>query len=157
MPSAHLLKGGAGAHLAGVEYPEHLLYDIENQIWYAALDSGTVRAGFTAWSARLMGDVLVFTPKRIGRDFERNRSFAVVEGGKWVGAARAAFDGIVVAHNEQLVRQPELMNSDAYGEGWMLIVQPSHEHWREGLVTGPQIAPAFDAWFATDAYRDRST
>jgi glycine cleavage system H protein len=143
--------------LQDCDFPEHLLYDIENQIWYAPLDDGTVRTGFTAWSAKLMGDVLVFTPKRIGRDFEKNRSFAVVEGGKWVGAARAAFDGIVVAHNERLVRNPELMNGDAYGEGWMLIVRPSDEQWRAGLVTGSGIAPAFEAWFATDAYRDRGS
>jgi glycine cleavage system H protein len=138
------------------EFPEHLLYDIENQIWYVALEDGTVRAGFTAWSARLMGDVLVFTPKRIGRDFETGRSFAVVEGGKWVGSARAAFDGIVVAHNEALVRKPELMNSDPFGAGWMLIVRPANDDWRAGLVTGVAIAPAFAAWLATEAYRERS-
>jgi glycine cleavage system H protein len=138
------------------EFPDHLLYDVENQVWYAALDDGTVRAGFTTWAANLMGDVLVFTPKRIGRDFEKDRSFAVVEGGKWVGSARAAFPGIVVAHNELLVRRPELMNSDAYGEGWMLIVRPSSDDWRAGLVTGPDIAPAFERWFASEAYKDRA-
>ena len=138
------------------EFPDHLLYDIENQIWYAPLDDGTVRAGFTSWAANLMGDVLVFTPKRIGRDFEKNRSFAVVEGGKWVGAARAAFDGIVVTHNELLVRKPELMNSDAYGDGWMLIVRPTHESWRDGLVTGSAFAPAFETWLAAEAYKDRT-
>jgi glycine cleavage system H protein len=137
------------------EFPDHLLYDIENQIWYVPLDDGTARAGFTQWAANLMGDVLVFTPKRIGRDFEKNRSFAVVEGGKWVGAARAAFDGIVVAHNELLVRKPELMNSDAYGEGWMLIVQPADASWRGGLITGGAIAPALEAWFAAEAYKER--
>jgi glycine cleavage system H protein len=138
------------------EFPEHLLYDIENQIWYLALDDGTVRTGFTAWSARLMGDVLVFTPKRLGRDFEKNRSFAVVEGGKWVGSARAAFDGVVVAHNELLVRKPELMNRDPFGEGWMLIVRPAHDDWRAGLVTGADIAPAFATWLSTEAYKGRS-
>jgi len=143
--------------LSDSEFPEHLLYDIENQIWYLALDDGTVRAGFTAWSARLMGDVLVFTPKRLGRDFETGRSFAVVEGGKWVGSARAAFDGVVVAHNDDLVRKPELMNSDPFGAGWMLIVRPAHENWRAGLVTGAAIAPAFEAWLATEAYKARSS
>jgi glycine cleavage system H protein len=138
------------------EFPEHLLYDIENQIWYAAFPDGTVRAGFTAWSAKLMGDVLVFTPKRIGRDFEKDRSFAVVEGGKWIGSARAAFDGTVVAHNELLVRKPELMNRDPFGEGWMLIVRPARENWRAGLVTGAGIAPAFEAWLATEVYKGRS-
>lgn len=137
------------------EFPDHLFYDVENQIWYAPLEDGTVRAGFTSWAANLMGDVLVFTPKRLGRDFEKNRSFAIVEGGKWVGAARAGFDGVVVAHNEFLVRKPELMNSDAYGEGWMLIVRPTHDDWRAGLITGGAVSPAFEAWFATDAYRDR--
>jgi glycine cleavage system H protein len=142
--------------LQDCKFPEHLLYDIENQIWYMPLDDGTVRAGFTQWSANLMGDVIVFTPKRLGRDFEKNRSFAIVEGGKWVGAARAGFDGIVVAHNELLERRPGLLNTDSYGEGWMLIVRPSVENWRSGLVTGTDIAPAFEAWFASDAYKDRT-
>jgi glycine cleavage system H protein len=104
-----------------------------------------------------MGEVLVFTPKRIGREFEKERSFAVVEGGKWVGAARAAFDGIVVAHNEGLIQKPELLAEDSFGAGWMLIVRPARPEWREGLVTGRAIAPAFSAWLATEAYKDRTS
>src|SRR5262249_53129237 len=100
-----------------------------------------------------MGEVLVFTPKRLGRDFEKGRSFAVVEGGKWVGSARAAFDGVVVAQNGLLVRKPELLNTDPYGEGWMLIVRPSLAGWRGSLATGAGIAPAFEAWFATGLYK----
>ena len=138
------------------DFPEHLLYDLENQIWYEPLGDGTIRAGFTSWAAKLMGDVLIVTPKRIGRDFEKDRSFAVVEGGKWVGAARAAFDGIAVAHNEALERKPELLNDDPFGVGWLLIVRPSTDNWREGLVTGDAIAPAFDAWFARGTYKDRA-
>ena len=138
------------------DFPDHLLYDVDNQIWYEPLVDGTVRAGFTTWAANLMGDVLVFTPKRIGRDFEKGRSFAVVEGGKWVGSARAAFDGVVVAHNELLERKPELLNQDAYGQGWMLVVRPSGEDWRKGLVTGAAILPALEAWMASEAYKHRA-
>jgi glycine cleavage system H protein len=143
------------ATVEGHEFPNHLLYDLENQVWYEPLGDGTLRAGFTPWSAKLMGDVLVFTPKRIGRDFERGRSFALIEGGKWVGSARAAFDGVVVAHNETLIRRPELLNSDGYGEGWMLIVRPTGEGWSDKLVTGDDIAPAFAAWLASGHYKDR--
>jgi len=142
--------------LQGDEFPDRLFYDIDNQIWYEPLGDGTARAGFTAWAAKLMGDVLVFTPKRIGRDFEKGRSFAVVEGGKWVGSARAAFDGIVISHNELLMQQPELLNHDAYGRGWMLIVRPARDDWQDGLVTGAAIKPAFEAWFDSDAYKHRS-
>ena len=131
------------------EFPDALHYDIENQIWYQPLADGTVRAGFTSWAAKLMGEVLVFTPKRIGRAFEKGRSFAVVEGGKWVGSARAAFDGVVVSHNERLVDKPELLNADAYGHGWMLTVRPASPGWRDRLVTGAAIGPAFEAWFGT--------
>jgi len=138
------------------EFPDHLFYDIENQIWYQPLADGTLRAGFTAWAVTLMGEVLVFTPKRIGRDFETGRSFATIEGGKWIGSARAAFDGVVVAHNESLIRKPELLMEDAYGKGWMLTVRPAHENWRTTLVTGAAIAPAFEAWLATDAYKSRA-
>jgi glycine cleavage system H protein len=138
------------------EFPEALHYDMDNQIWYQPLDDGTVRAGFTSWAARLMGEVLVFTPKRVGRAFEQGRSFAVVEGGKWVGSARAAFDGTVVAHNDALARRPELLTRDAYGDGWMLIVRPARADWSDALVTGAAVAPAFAAWFGTGAYKQRA-
>ncbi|MGZ8387519.1 MAG: hypothetical protein ACXW3R_04730, partial [Rhodoplanes sp.] len=84
------------------------------------------------------------------------RSFAVVEGGKWVGSARAAFDGVVVAHNERLIREPALLSEDAFGTGWMLVVRPSRAALRDGLTSGQAIGPAFAAWLATDAYKDRA-
>jgi glycine cleavage system H protein len=138
------------------DYPTDRFYDMNNQIWYEPLADGTVRAGFTPWAAALMGEILVFTPKRIGRDFEKDRSFAVIEGGKWVGTARAAFEGVVIAHNEDVIDRPELIGEDSFGAGWMLVVQPAQADWREGLVTGQAIAPAFAAWLATDAYKDRA-
>jgi glycine cleavage system H protein len=155
MPRSDLLRR-AVVNLQDYDFPNHLHYDIENQIWYEPLADGTVRAGFTSWAVSLMGDVLVFTPKRIGRDFENGRSFATVEGGKWVGSARAAFDGVVVAHNESLIQKPELLMQDAYGAGWMLLVRPSGTDWHARLVTGPAIAPMFEAWFARGSHKSRA-
>jgi glycine cleavage system H protein len=140
----------------GYEFPDQLLYDVENQIWYQPLADGTVRAGFTSWAANLMGDVLVFTPKRIGRDFEKGRSFAVIEGGKWVGSARAAFPGVVVAQNEILEGKPELLNQDPFGAGWMLIVRPACDDWKGELITGDAIASTFEAWLAKGDYKKRT-
>ena len=115
-----------------------------------------IRAGFTPIAIELAGDVLVFTPKRIGQDFEAQRSFATIECGKWIGAARAAFDGSVVAANEELERRPKLLNEDAFGAGWMLIVRAASDAWRDRLVTGPAIGPAFAAWIAAEAYKGRA-
>ena len=154
MPRPDLLSASNGDR-PGHEFPDHLHYDVDNQIWYEPLADGTVRAGFTAWATTLMGDVLVFTPKRIGKDFEKDKSFAVVEGGKWVGAARAAFEGVVVAHNETLMRKPELLNKDAYGEAWMLIVRP-RRNWRDDLVTGAAVKETIEAWIAGEFYKERA-
>jgi glycine cleavage system H protein len=79
----------------------------------------------------------------------------MVEGGKWVGAARAGFDGSMVAHNEALVRKPELLTRDAFGDGWMLIVRPARDDWRVGLVTGAAIGPTIERWIANGSYKDR--
>jgi glycine cleavage system H protein len=144
------------ARIQDHDFPEQLYYDVENQIWYAPLPDGTLRAGFTSWSAALMGEVLVFTPKRLNHAFEKNRWFAMVEGGKWVGAARAGFDGTVVAHNEALIRKPELLTRDAFGEGWMLIVRPVDDNWREDLVTGAAVGPIIEQWITGGAYKDRA-
>ena len=145
------------ARVQGHEFPDDLLYDVENQIWYAPLPDGTLRTGFTSWAAALMGEVLVFTPKRLGHAFEKDRWFAMVEGGKWIGAARAAFDGTVVAHNEKLVDNPELLTDDAFGEGWMLIVRPAATDWRTGLVTGTAVGRTIEAWIAGGSYKVRTS
>ena len=142
--------------VAASDYPDSLHYDVENQIWYEALADGTARVGFTPWAVELMGEVLVFTPKRLGRPFQKGRAFAVIEGGKWVGSARAAFDGTVVGQNEALIRRPRLLMQDALGEGWMLLVRPLADDWRAGLVTGAAVRPAFAAWIAAEAYKDRT-
>jgi glycine cleavage system H protein len=142
--------------VASHNYPEDRYYDVQNQVWYAALPDGTLRAGFTPLSIDLAGQVLAFTPKRVGKEFEPQRSLATVECGKWVGAARAAFAGVVIAVNEALVANPRLLNDDALGAGWMVVVRPLRDDWSDCLVTAGAIGPAFDAWIAAKAYKDRS-
>ena len=137
-------------------FPRHLYYDLENQVWYEPLADGTVRVGFTPLAIELAGEVLAFTPKRVGKDFEAQRSFATIECGKWVGAARAAFAGVVTGSNDKLVQQPDLLNADAFGEGWMLIVRPSTPKWNNKLITGADVPTAFAEWLATGAYKDRT-
>jgi glycine cleavage system H protein len=104
----------------------------------------------------LAGDVLVFTPKRSGKPFEAQRSFAIIECGKWVGAARAGFNGVVVAANAELERRPRLLNDDAFGKGWMLIVRADGADLKRSLLTGPGIGAAFAAWLVAESYKDRT-
>ena len=54
------------ATVQGHQFPDHLYYDLANQIWYEPLENGDIRAGFTPLAIELAGEVLVFTPKRVG-------------------------------------------------------------------------------------------
>lgn len=144
------------ALVQGHTFPDHLYYDLANQIWYEALESGDIRVGFTPLAIELAGEVLAFSPKRVGKDFEAQRSFATIECGKWVGAARAAFEGVVVDVNEELTKRPRLLNKDAFGAAWMLIVRANTAGWREGLVTGGAVEDAFAKWLAAESYKDRA-
>lgn len=142
----------AVAQVRGCSFPLGLLYDVPNLLWYQPLADGTVRAGLTPVATALSGLMLGFTPKRPGREFERGRSFATIESGKWVGPARAAFDGVVVAINEALMARPTIANADCYGDGWMLIGRPASDDWRHGLVTAADVAPAFEAWMEAEKF-----
>ena len=140
------------AHVRGCDFPDHLLYDVPNLIWYEPLPDGTIRVGLTPVAAALSGQMLGFTPKRAGKEFEKGRSFATIESGKWVGPARAAFDGTVVTFNESLMNRPTIANEDCYGAGWMLTVLAAAPDWRPGLVTGSDITPAFEAWMTAENF-----
>ena len=140
------------AHVRGCEFPDHLLYDVPNLIWYEPLPDGTIRVGLTPVATALSGQMLGFTPKRAGKEFEKGRTFATIESGKWVGPARAAFDGTVVTFNESLMNRPTIANEDCYGAGWMLTAQAAAPDWRQGLVTGSEIAPAFEAWMTAENF-----
>lgn len=138
--------------IRGCNFPDDLLYDVPHHAWYKPLGDGTVRAGMTPVAIALAREVLVFTPRRVGTDFEKNRSFATVESAKWVGAVRAGFDGVIVALNERLIARPMIVNADCYGEGWMMIVRPAASDWQDGLVTGAAIGPAYEAWMDSEGF-----
>lgn len=140
------------ALVRGCSFPDDLWYDVRNHVWYKPEGEGVLRTGMTPVAIALAREVLVFTPKRVGREFEKGRAFATVESAKWVGAVRAAFDGIVVAVNDALIGRPTVANSDCYGAGWMMVVRPASDDWNAGLVTGAAIAAAYEAWMDAEGF-----
>jgi glycine cleavage system H protein len=136
----------------GCAFPDHLRYDVLNHLWYEPLGDGTARIGMTVVAIALAGEVLAFTPKRVGRRFDAGRSCATIESGKWVGPARAAFAGSVVAVNDALIQRPSLANRDPYGQGWMLIARPDDPAALATLPEGPAITSAYEAWMVAEAF-----
>lgn len=131
----------------GCPLPTGLLYDVPNHMWYEPLPDGLVRLGMTVVAVALAnGRIFAFTPKRAGRALEKGRSGATIESSKWVGPARVAFDGVVVAVNDALIDRPSLMVADPYGAGWMMTARPAAADALDGLTPGAAVAAAYADW-----------
>src|SRR5210317_563246 len=94
----------------GCNLAEDRLYDVENHIWFQEVGDGNVRLGMTAVATAMAGQLVAFTPKKVGRSVREGKSCATVESGKWVGPAKSAAGGEVVGVNEELLGNPSLAN-----------------------------------------------
>jgi glycine cleavage system H protein len=86
-------------------------------------DEGVV--GITQYAADQLGDIVFVELPEVGRTLERGAAFGVVESVKAVSDLLAPVSGEVVAVNDALGDQPELVNSDPYGGGWMVRMRLS--------------------------------
>jgi glycine cleavage system H protein len=136
----------------GCNLPDELLYDVENHIWYREEPDGNVRMGMTAVATAMAGQLVAFTPKKVGRAVEAGKSCATVESGKWVGPAKSAAAGSVVAVNDELVARPSLANDDPYS-AWLVVLKPAD--WaavKPTLTPGAEVAPKYEAKMAADGF-----
>ena len=141
------------ANVRGCQLPDELLYDVENHIWYQEVGDGNIRLGMTTVAMAMAGQLVAFTPKKVGRSVEAGKSCATVESGKWVGPAKSAVAGSVVAINDAMVSKPSLANEDPYGAGWVVILKPAD--WasvKPNLTPGSQVAPKYEAKMAADGF-----
>ena len=137
----------------GCEMPDDLLYDVENNIWYRENEDGTVTLGMTMVAAAMAGELVAFTAKKAGKAVKAGRSCATVESGKWVGPAKIAFDAEVVDNNADLNANPKLANSDPYGDGWMVKLQPADWGAAKGTLTpGAEVAAPYEAKMTADDF-----
>ena len=141
------------ANVRGCNLPDELLYDVENHIWYREMPDGNVKIGMTSVATAMAGPVVAYTPKKAGRAVEAGKSCATIESGKWVGPAKSAAAGSVVATNEALTAKPSLANDDPYGEGWLVILKAND--WaaaKATLTPGTHVAPKYEAKMAADGF-----
>lgn len=116
------------------EVPANLSYTAEHE-WVTSLnDEGTVRIGITDHAQDSLGDVVYVDLPEVGDSLEANESFGEVESTKSVSDLFAPINGEVVKINEALEDDAALVNSDPYGEGWLIEVKPADEAELEGLL-----------------------
>jgi glycine cleavage system H protein len=106
------------------ELPGDLLYTKEHE-WLRREDDGTVTVGVTDHAQSALGDLVYVELPEIDQDLEADGEMAVVESVKAASDVYAPIDGKVVGVNEDLTDDPEVINNDPYGAGWIVRIQPS--------------------------------
>ena len=130
----------------GCNVPEDLHYNVEHNIWARRESDGLVTVGMTSYACSLSGQIMAYTPKKVGKEVKKDRSCATVESGKWVGPAKAPVAGEIAAVNEALSSRPGLINEDPYGAGWLVKIRPDdwEADWPD-LKTGAEALAAYEA------------
>ena len=107
-----------------LEYPSELKYVKSHE--YVRVNGDQATIGVTAFAADQLGDVTYVELPKTGEKFKKEDKFGVIESVKSVSDLFIPVSGEVVAVNDRLGSEPELVNYDCYGEGWMLKVKLSN-------------------------------
>jgi glycine cleavage system H protein len=109
-----------------VTTPSDLKYTAEHE-WVRVVGDH-VRIGITDYAQEALGDIVFVTLPAVGTDVTLGQTFGEVESTKSVSDIFAPLAGVITARNEELDAHPELVNSDPYGEGWMVELAPTGGH-----------------------------
>jgi glycine cleavage system H protein len=124
-----------------VSVPEELRYTEEHE-WVATRGEDTlVRIGITEYAQDQLGDVVFVDLPEAGRQVGAGDVFGEVESTKSVSELFAPVDGEIVSVNSAVADSPELINSDPYGEGWLIEIRLEDPSALEALLE----AEAYDA------------
>jgi glycine cleavage system H protein len=119
---------------ADPSYPEDLLYHAEHD--WARVDGEEATFGITWYAQDALGEVVFFDPPDVGAQVSKDQPYTEVESVKAVSDVFAPLSGEIVAVNEGLEQNPETINSDPYGEGWLVRVKLSDPSETESLMDG---------------------
>jgi glycine cleavage system H protein len=106
-----------------MQVPADLRYTSEHE--WVRPGNGALRVGITDYAQQQLGDIVFVTLPEPGASVQAGRPLGEVESTKSVSEIYAPVSGTVTARNDALVDTPDLINTDPYGEGWLLEIDPS--------------------------------
>jgi glycine cleavage system H protein len=118
--------------LLDVDIPETLRYTADHE--WLRVEAGEGEVGITAYATDELGDVVFVELPDLGRRLGRDEAFGVIESVKTASDLLAPLAGEVIAVNEALRDAPELVNSEPYGEGWMVRLRLDDPAAADGLM-----------------------
>jgi glycine cleavage system H protein len=128
---------------ADPSYPSDLLYHPEHD--WARIDGDSATFGITWYAQDALGEVVFFDPPKVGSEVSKDQAYTEVESVKAVSDVFAPLSGEVVEVNAALSENPEKINDDPYGEGWLVKVKLSDPSETESLMSVSDYEASLDA------------
>ncbi len=116
--------------------PQELRYTKEHE--WLRVEGGVATIGITGFATEQLGDIVFLELPETGRVLSQSSAVGVIESVKAVSDLFAPIGGDVVETNGALADRPELVNSDPYGEGWMIRVRVTDASQLDGLLTAAE-------------------
>ena len=108
----------------GYVFPDDLKYE-KNHFW-ARVEGDLVVTGATEFVSKQAGEITFVDLPQEDDDLSQGKPFGSIESGKWVGRIYAVVSGQVAEVNQDLEDEPEKINADPYGDGWICKIRPSN-------------------------------
>jgi glycine cleavage system H protein len=118
------------------QIPEDLHYSKDHE--WVRVEGNIAVVGITDYAQDSLGDVVYVEVPKAGDEFAANESFGSVESVKAVSEVFSPVSGRIVGVNEALADEPEKVNQDPYGAGWMIRVEMSHPGEVDSLLTAAE-------------------
>ena len=126
-----------------MNFPSDLKYT-KDHAWVRR-EGNTATVGITDFAQRELSDIVYVEVETVGETLPQDTIFGTVEAIKTVSDLFMPVSGEVIAFNESLIRKPEVVNTDPYGEGWMIQIAMSiPEEWNT-LLTAEEYRQLIDA------------
>jgi glycine cleavage system H protein len=118
--------------MADSHYPDDLKYHSEHD--WARIEGDEATFGITWYAQDTLGEVVFFTPPTVGAALTKDEQYTEVESVKAVSDVVAPLSGEVIAVNDALSDNPQAINEDPYGDGWLVRVRLSDPSEVDGLM-----------------------
>lgn len=115
-----------------IEVDDGLLYTKTDE--WAKREDGKVRVGVTDYAQKMLKDIVGVELPEVGDEVKKGDVVATLESIKTTADVYAPVSGKIVEVNERLLEEPELVNKDPYGDGWIVLIEASDESELQDLL-----------------------
>jgi glycine cleavage system H protein len=116
--------------------PANLKYTNEHE--WIRIEGGIAYVGITDYAQSELGEIVFVEVETVGETISEGEVFGTVEAVKTVSDLYLPIDGIILEFNEELEDEPELVNNDPYGKGWMVKIEVKNQDQLDSLLSAAE-------------------